>query len=156
MTKLSPNFSLDEATKSNTAIAHGIKNTPTPQHLENLKWSANCMELVRARLGDRSIIAVSVYRNPEVNELVGGTPTSSHPMGHAWDFHHATLTDYEVAKRIASTPEIMQWVDQLILEGTAKKPRCVHISFDPRRRGQVRSQPGRAGTKLYPGLEKWK
>ena len=39
--------------------------------------------------------------------------------------------------------------DQLIFE----KGRCVHISFDPRLRGQVKRQPGGPNTKTFPGLE---
>ena len=35
--KLSPNFSLRELTKSQTAERKGIDNTPTEEHTENLK-----------------------------------------------------------------------------------------------------------------------
>ena len=35
--KLSQNFSLRELTKSQTAERKGIDNTPTEEHLENLK-----------------------------------------------------------------------------------------------------------------------
>ena len=35
--KLTPNFSLRELTKSQTAERKGIDNTPTDEHIENLK-----------------------------------------------------------------------------------------------------------------------
>ena len=35
--KLSENFSLNEFTKSQTAVRRGISNEPTEEHLENLK-----------------------------------------------------------------------------------------------------------------------
>lgn len=149
--KLSPNFSLDEFTKSDTADRIGDANAPTPAHLENLRRAAEGMEQVRRILGGRAIIVTSGYRNPRVNKAVGGVPTSAHAQGHAIDFHHATLTDYEAARRLrdaAARPAEQFRFDQLIYE----KGRCVHISFDPRMRGQVLSQPGGPGSPVLQGI----
>lgn len=143
--KLSAHFSLEEFTISSKALSMGVKNTPTPPHLDNLKRLAERMEAVRA-LFNRPIEITSAYRNPQVNAAVGGVPTSAHALGHAADFHVDGVTDLEASKRIRDSGLKF---DQLIYE----KSRCVHISFDPRLRGQVLRQPGGPGSAVYNGLE---
>lgn len=144
--QLSPHFSLEEFTTSTKAISMGVKNEPTPAHLENLKHLADRMEAVRA-LFNRPIEITSGYRNPVVNAAVGGVETSAHAKGHAADFHVDGLSDLEVARKIRDSGLKF---DQLILE----KNRCVHISFDPGlMRQQVLRQPGGPGSKCYRGLE---
>jgi putative chitinase len=142
---LSPHFSLEEFTLSSKALSMGVENTPTPEHLENLKRLAARMEEVRA-LFDRAIEITSGYRNPVINAAVGGVPTSAHALGHAADFHVDGLHDLDTAKRIRDSALDF---DQLIYE----KNRCVHIGFDPRMRRQVLRQPGGPGSKCFPGLE---
>lgn len=142
---LTPNFSLEEFTLSSAALSLGIENTPTPEHLENLKALAARMEEVRALFGKR-IEITSGYRNPQVNAAVGGVKTSAHALGHAADFHVADMRDLDAAKRIRDSKLKF---DQLIFE----KNRCVHISFDPQLRRQVLRQPGGPGSKVFKGLE---
>lgn len=143
--KLSAHFSLEEFTISSKALSMGVKNDPTPPHLENLKRLAERMETIRA-LFNRPIEITSAYRNPQVNAAVGGVPTSAHAVGHAADFHVDGMTDLEAAKAIRDS--VLKF-DQLIYE----KSRCVHISFDPRLRRQVLRQPGGPGSTVYNGLE---
>jgi zinc D-Ala-D-Ala carboxypeptidase len=143
--KLSAHFSLEEFTISSKALSMGVRNEPTPAHLENLKRLAERMEAVRALFG-RPIEITSAYRNPQVNAAVGGVPTSAHALGHAADFHVDGLSDLEAAKCIRDSGVKF---DQLIYE----KSRCVHISFDPRQRGQVLRQPGGPGSPVHSGLE---
>jgi zinc D-Ala-D-Ala carboxypeptidase len=143
--QLSPHFSLEEFTLSSTAIAIGDLNQPTPEHLENLKKLAERMEEVRALFG-KLIEITSAYRNPKVNAAVGGVPTSAHALGHAADFHVHGVHDLEAAKKIRDSGLKF---DQLIYE----KNRCVHISFDPRMRQQVKRQPGGPGSPVHNGLE---
>ena len=143
--KLSAHFSLDEFTISSKALSMGVKNDPTPQHLENLKHLAASMEAVRALFG-KPIEITSAYRNPQVNAAVGGVPNSAHALGHAADFHIDGISDLDVAKRVRDSGLKF---DQLIYE----KSRCVHISFDPRLRRQVMRQPGGPGSAVYNGLE---
>jgi putative chitinase len=143
--KLSAHFSLEEFTISSKALSMGVKNDPTPPHLENLKRLAEQLETVRA-LFNRPIEITSAYRNPQVNAAVGGVPTSAHALGHAADFHIDGMTDLEAAKSIRDSGLKF---DQLIYE----KSRCVHISFDPRLRQQVLRQPGGPGSTVYNGLE---
>lgn len=143
--KLSAHFSLEEFIISSKALSMGVRNDPTPAHLENLKHLAERMEAVRA-LFNRPIEITSAYRNPQVNAAVGGVPTSAHALGHAADFHVDGLSDLEVAKGVRDSGLKF---DQLIYE----KSRCVHISFDPRLRRQVMRQPGGPGSTVYNGLE---
>lgn len=142
--RLTSHFNLDEFLTSDAADHYKLSNEPTPQHLEHLQITATGMEQVRAVFG-RPIVISSAYRSPAVNAKVGGTPTSDHPNGWACDFHVAGFSDYEVALRLASS-EVK--FDQLIYE----KGRCVHISFNPRMRGQVLSQPGHPGSPVFPGI----
>jgi zinc D-Ala-D-Ala carboxypeptidase len=143
--QLSPHFSLEEFTHSSTAIAIGDANQPTPEHLENLKKLAERMEDVRALFG-KLIEITSAYRNPTVNAAVGGEPKSAHALGHAADFHVHGVPDLDAAKTIRDSGLKF---DQLIYE----KNRCVHISFDPRMRQQVKRQPGGPGSPVHNGLE---
>jgi putative chitinase len=143
--RLTPHFLLEEFTLSSTALALGIENTPTPEHLGNLKRLAASMEEVRALFG-KVIEITSGYRNPDVNAAVGGVANSAHALGLAADFHVHGLTDLDAAKRVRDSA--LEF-DQLIYE----KNRCVHLSVDPRMRRQVRRQPGGPGSKVYDGLE---
>ena len=147
--QLTPHFKLEEFTHSSTALAHGIDNTPTSQHLKNIQMLAERMEEVR-NLFNKVIEITSGYRNPEVNELVGGVKGSDHAVGYAADFHVFGFTDLEAAKVIRDSA-----IDffQLIYE----KNRCVHLSFnpstdDPRGRRQVLRQPGGPGSPVFKGL----
>jgi len=143
--QLTPHFKLEELTLSSTALALGIENKPTPEHLENLRKLANRMEDVRA-LFDSVIEITSGYRNPQVNAAVGGVPNSAHALGLAADFHVHGFSDLEAAKRVRDSGLKF---DQLIYE----ENRCVHLSVDPRMRQQVLRQPGGPGSPVHPGLE---
>jgi putative chitinase len=143
--KLTEHFSLEEFTHSSTAMSMGVANTPTPEHMPNLEHLAKRMEEVRA-LFNKRIEITSGYRNPQVNAAVGGVPTSAHALGHAADFHVDGLEDLAAAKVVRDSGLKF---DQLIYE----KNRCVHISFDPRLRQQVRRQPGGPGSPVHNGLE---
>lgn len=139
--KLSPHFTLAELTVSDTAKAHGIANTPTAEHLNNLRVTAHRMEAVRRILG-RPIIPTSGYRNPQVNRLVGGTPTSDHAHGWAVDFKGTLAEARKLAERLDS-------FDQIILE---RNGTLIHISFNPRCRMECLTQRGAAGSSFEKGL----
>lgn len=111
MTKLSPHFTLHEATFSATAEREGLHNTPDAEALENIKTAAFCMEGVRSLLGGKPITVTSWYRSPEVNKAVGGSETSSHLTGLAVDFVPSGMSALLAAKAIAVSPLMF---DQLI------------------------------------------
>ncbi|MCE2946027.1 MAG: D-Ala-D-Ala carboxypeptidase family metallohydrolase [bacterium] len=146
--QLTPNFSLEELTVSDTARRKGIANTPTAAHLRNLRRTAALLEEVRALFGVPLQIT-SGYRNPQVNALVGGVPTSAHALGLAADFHVKGLDDLAAARRIRDSGIVF---DQLIYEAG----RCVHVGLLPAGstlRRQVLRQPGGPGSPVLPGLE---
>lgn len=141
--KLTPNFLLAEFTRSDTAARLQMSNEPGADHLANLRLTALGMEMVRLIIG-KPIRITSGYRAPAVNRLVGGAPTSAHALGYAADFIVPSLGLAETARRLAGRLPY----DQLIYE----HGRCVHISFDPRLRGEELTQRGGAGTPLEPGI----
>ena len=82
---ISKYFSLSELTKSSYAARKGIDNIPTGQNLINLTAAAVKLDEVRKLLG-KPIYVSSGYRCPEVNTAVGGSKTSTHLTGEAFDF----------------------------------------------------------------------
>jgi zinc D-Ala-D-Ala carboxypeptidase len=126
---LSQNFTLEEATFSETAVRMGIPNEPSPEQLENMKKAAEGMEAIRKLLG-KPIRVSSWLRLPAVNQAIGGAAKSSHMDGWAIDFTCSGYgTPFEVAKAIKES-DIQ--VDQVIHEFGV----WVHVSFAPEMRGQ--------------------
>lgn len=115
-TMLSPHFSLEEFLASQTAAREGIDNSPSPEHLENLKRTAAVMEKVRELLGNKPIIVSSGYRSPALNAAVGGSSTSAHCFGLACDFQCPAFgTPHEICETLQAC--VMQLgIDQLIDE----------------------------------------
>lgn len=129
MTKLSPHFTLEEATFSETATRRGIDNTPTEIVKANMVNAAEQMERVRSLLGCPVTIS-SWFRCLLLNRAIGSSDTSDHRNGWAIDFIAPKFgTPKEVCKKIAASSIKF---DQLIFEGT-----WVHISFGPKMRQQI-------------------
>jgi hypothetical protein len=110
---MTPNFTLAELTVSETAERHGIDNTPTPEHLENLQRLAEFLETVKTALGGKPVMINSAYRGPAVNEKVGGSKSSQHMIGCAADIRVPGMNPDQVCRAIiaADLP-----FDQLIRE----------------------------------------
>ena len=110
--KLSANFSLNELTKSETALRHGLDNTPPQEVVDNLRTLCeNVLQPVREGYG----VAVKVnsgYRAPEVNAAVGGSKTSDHCKGQAADIEIPGVPNAELAEWIKDNLDFTQ----LILE----------------------------------------
>lgn len=123
--KLSEHFTLEELTRSATAKARGIDNTPTERDKNNLKrLAAEVLEPLRKMAGV-PIIVTSGYRCPKLNAAVGGEPTSQHMRGEAADIKCA-----DNRMLFAAAMELMLLgkikVGQLIDE---KKYAWLHISL---------------------------
>ena len=126
---LSSHFTLEELTRSETALRKGLDNTPDAETVSNLTVLASGLEEVRALLGQPLHIN-SAYRGPKVNSAVGGSKNSAHMRGYAADFVCPGFgTPQEICHAIMDST--IQY-DQLIHEFNA----WVHISFDPQMRGQ--------------------
>ena len=127
---LSPHFTLEELTQSDTAVRIGVDNScPPPGVLLNLERLAGLLEEVRALLKVPMHIN-SGWRCPDLNRALGSKDTSAHVLGLAADFTAPQFgTPLEIAKAIAASG--IQF-DQLIQEGT-----WVHIGL---RKGSLRGE----------------
>jgi zinc D-Ala-D-Ala carboxypeptidase len=133
VTQLTAHFSVEEL----EATSHAdFDNVAPPAVLPNLADSARHMEGVRDVLGGKPIHVNSGYRSPALNRAVGGVADSAHLTGHAVDFICPAFGPPIAICRALVLAGVR--FDQLIEEGT-----WVHISFDPRWRGQVMTKtPG--------------
>tara|TARA_R110000787_G_scaffold93444_1_gene195697 strand:+ start:49 stop:492 length:444 start_codon:yes stop_codon:yes gene_type:complete len=122
MTRLTPHFTLEEFTFSQTATRKGIDNTPHEGILDNLCILANGMEDVRNLL-NAPIYVSSGYRCPELNDLLGSKRTSQHTQGLACDFTSNAYGSPQIIFADIISSDIRY--DQLILEFD----RWIHISF---------------------------
>ena len=111
--QLSPNFSLEELTRSETAARNGWDNTPNDAELENLKRLAVLLQQVKSAVGGRPVMINSGFRSKLVNDAVGSRDTSQHRLGCAADLRVPGITPREVIEACiaAKVP-----FDQIILE----------------------------------------
>lgn len=148
--KLSPNFSLNEFTFSQTAIRAGIRNEPNEETITRLKEVAKQLEFIRNTLGELPIRISSGYRCIALNRAIGSKDSSHHVAGYAVDFTCPTYgTPLEVASKILAAGYKF---DQLICEGVSKanpEGAWVHISFNPMMRGEVLTMHSIGGIQTY-------
>ncbi len=141
MSQISTHLSLKEVTNSNTAKRLGIDNSPTPEHLENLKLLAEkIFEPIRNHF-DKPIKVSSGYRSKALNDV---TPRSSsksqHCTGEALDLDQDGMTTDVSNKEVFDYIKDNLEFDQLIWEyGTDSNPDWVHVSYEStgRQRNQV-------------------
>jgi hypothetical protein len=131
--KLSAHFALSEFTRSESAKREGLDNTPTAEHLENLKTLCEkVLEPIRLRFG--SINISSGYRGKMLNHFIGGSVSSDHCLGRAADIDMddsgTGVTNKEIFEYIKDNLEI----DQLINEFNYS---WVHVGY---RQGANRKQ----------------
>ena len=108
---LSRNFSLQELTKSDTAIRKGIDNNPNADQIEKLKaLCENILQPVRDHFG--RVIVTSGYRSVELCTAIGSSVNSQHAKAEAADFECVGVDNAELADWIHKNLPY----DQLILE----------------------------------------
>lgn len=118
---MTPHFSLPQALYSRTAKKKKLPNTPKVGDILNIRFSANCLEQFYWLIGE----ITSWYRSEEVNEAVGGVPTSYHAKGLAVDFiPRASYTPQETAEILRDLQ--FPFLRKVIIY--EKKPH-VHVSF---------------------------
>jgi hypothetical protein len=128
--RLSRYYTLARLTRSDTALARGIDNTPPPDALENLRRLARGLDAVRRLLG-HPLAITSGYRCPALNAAVGGAPASQHAQGLAADFTCPGFgPPLEVVRAIRDSSIAF---DQCIYEFGE----WVHLSFSPAPRRRV-------------------
>jgi hypothetical protein len=118
-------FTIKELTKSSTAEAKGIDNTPTPEVERNLTALVeNVLDGVRSIYG-KPITVNSGYRCPELNKAVGGSATSDHVKGFSADITGGSKEENE---RLFNIIKHNFHFSQLINE---KNFSWVHVSYNP-------------------------
>jgi zinc D-Ala-D-Ala carboxypeptidase len=131
--KLTAHFDLSEFTRSESAKREGLDNTPTSEHLENLKvLCEKVLEPIRLKYG--SINISSGYRGKMLNHFIGGSVNSDHCVGRAADIDMddvgTGVTNKEIFDYIKDNLEF----DQLINEFNYA---WVHVGY---RQGANRKQ----------------
>ena len=130
--QLSKYFTLAELTPSATAKRLGIKNDPTPEHLNNLKLLAtNVLDKVREHFG-KPIWVSSGYRSKALNDATpGSSATSQHCSGEAADLDQDGRGTGVTNKMVFDYIKDNLNFDQLIYEyGTDANPDWVHVSWE--------------------------
>jgi zinc D-Ala-D-Ala carboxypeptidase len=129
---LSPHLTLLEVTNSSTAKRLGIDNTPTPEHLNNLKLLAEkIFEPIRNHF-KKPIRVSSGYRSKTLNAAVpGASSTSQHSSGEALDLDQDGMSTGVTNKMIFDYIKDNLEFDQLIWEfGNNQNPDWVHVSYE--------------------------
>jgi hypothetical protein len=110
--ELSKSFTLNELTKSQEATRLGIDNTPSEEHIENLKiLCENILQPIRDFYG-MPVSVSSGYRSAALCEAVGSSSKSQHTKGQAADFEIFGITNKDLADWITTNLDY----DQCILE----------------------------------------
>ena len=125
---ISKHISDKEGVYSRTALRLGIDNTPTEEHLNNMRLLAeNIFEPLRAYVGG-PIKINSFYRSPKLNKAIGGSTKSQHCYGQAIDIDDTfgRCTNAEMFEFIKKHLNF----DQMIWEfGDNENPNWVHVSY---------------------------
>ena len=148
--QLSKNLSLAEMIRSESAKRKGISNTPTEEHLTNMKKLAiNVFQPIREHFNIPIHIS-SGYRSLELNKAIKGSKTSQHCTGEAMDIDMDGTT--------ISNAQIFNWIknnivfDQMIWEfGTDSNPDWVHVSYEStgKQRKQILKATKKNGKTVY-------
>ena len=125
--KISKHITYNEATRSETAKALGIDNTPNKKELENIKRIAEEIFEPLRKWAGHPIRINSCFRNEATNRAIGGSKSSAHRHGFAFDLD-------SLGKK--SNAELFKWMeknlkfDQLIWEfGTEENPAWIHVGI---------------------------
>jgi len=146
--KLSKNFSLDELTKSQTALRMGIDNEPTPGDLYNLtQLCDNILQPVREHFG-KPVTVSSGYRSVALCEAIGSSAKSQHAKGEAADFEIMGIDNKEVAVWIRDNLDFDQLILEFYKDGEPSSG-CIHCSYSDNNRGSVLKYDGKNYTKGF-------
>ena len=154
--KLTPNFSLQELTKSDTAIRKGIDNEPNADQIDKLKrLCEKVLQPVRDHFG--RVKVTSGFRSEQLCIKIGSSVNSQHAKAEAADFEVMGTDNAELADWIYANLEF----DQLILEFyTPGEPNSgwIHCSYttDQPRKQFLHAYKSEGKTKYKPIIGKAK
>ena len=128
MNKISEHISYKEAVRSDTADRLNIINLPNESELDNMSTiSEKIFEPLRSHVGG-PIRINSFFRSVELNKAIGGSSTSQHCKGQAFDLDdsYGCMTNAEMYKFVKDNLDF----DQMIWEfGDDENPNWIHISY---------------------------
>ena len=152
--KLTANFSLEELTKSETALRLGLDNEPNDEQLANLVALCECvLQPVRDHFG-KGVKVNSGLRTLPVNRAIGSADHSDHVKGMAADIEIPGVANADLARFIVDSGLVFR---QCILEfytpGIVDSG-WVHVSYNPAdNKKQVLTATKQKGKTVYlPGL----
>lgn len=148
--RLSEHFTLEDLTRSSTAVARGISNRPdSPDALRKLRALASLLEQIQAYLGRRVLIN-SAYRSNAVNVAVDGAKDSQHTQGEAADIRVEGMHPLEVFELLRKSPLPLDQVIYYPPGHPHSRHGHVHVSFDPDRapRREFRQALASGGSRL--------
>ena len=151
--KLSPNFSLAEMIKSDTALRLDMENEPDDDHIDNLTaLCENVLQKVRDHYG-KGVKVNSGFRHQYVNAKVGGSKTSDHCKGMAADIEIPGVANADLAEWIVENCEFRQVILEFYTPGVPDSG-WVHVSYNPDdNKKQVLTAMKENGKTVYkPGL----
>jgi len=126
---LTNNFTLEELTKSETALRFDLDNEPNDEQLANLVALCECvLQPVRDHFG-KGVKVNSGLRTPEVNAKVGGSKTSDHCKGMAADIEIPGVANAELAQWITDNLEFRQVILEFYTPGIPDSG-WVHVSYN--------------------------
>jgi hypothetical protein len=130
---LSPNFSLHELTKSETALRLDLDNTPDDEATENLRLLCEkVLQPVRDHFG-KGVKVNSGFRSLAVNAAAGGVQgakPSDHTRGMAADIEIPGVANADLAQWIMDNLDYTQLILEFYTPGIPDSG-WVHVSYDP-------------------------
>jgi len=147
--KLSPNFSLNELTQSETALRKGLNNEPTQEVISALQLLVvNVLQPIRDHYA-KGVKVNSGYRSPQVNASVGGSLTSDHCKGQAADIEIPGVANADLAQYIADNFDFTQLILEFYTQGIPDSG-WVHVSYDSNNlKRQVMTAVRQSGRTVY-------
>ena len=162
--KLSRSFTLEELTRSDTALRLNMDNTPTKEGIIKLRLlAANLLQPLRNVVGPIRI--TSGYRSPALSQAIGSSANSQHCRYEAVDCQYVFRKTMNNLKIYNALIDLDLDFDQCILEfgkppPTAKKdtasPAWIHLSWkvsDNRREVLVAYKDENNRTKYRPPIK---
>jgi zinc D-Ala-D-Ala carboxypeptidase len=146
---LTKNFTLEEMTKSETALRYDIDNTPNEQEISSMKLLAEkVLQPVRDHFG-KGVKVNSGFRNQDVNQKVGGSRNSDHIRGQAADIEIPGIPNAELAEWIKDNLEFNQLILEFYTPGVPDSG-WVHVSYIPEdNKKQVLTATKKDGKTVY-------
>jgi zinc D-Ala-D-Ala carboxypeptidase len=129
MERVSEHISYREATYSPTANRKGITNSPTDCQLNRMKELADSIFEPCRKHFNEPIYINSFFRSITLNSVIGGSTTSQHCAGEAFDIRFGHNSKYSNADLFYYIKNYLDF-DQLIWEfGDDNEPAWIHCSY---------------------------